>query len=96
MTSVMDECTKTCCWLAIMYINACMKINISFIQEIQASRDHAAVNFPTTLSLLMNSDGVELFKSSKVSMWPVLFMINELPFSERYTTDKIPFDLVLT
>ena len=54
-----------------------------YVQECQASHDHATTNYPTTLSLLMNSDGVDVFKSSKFSMWPVLFMINELPFSER-------------
>lgn len=36
------------------------------------------------LSVIMNTDGVVTFKSTKSSLWPVLLMINELPFSERY------------
>ena len=38
------------------------------------------------ISVILNTDGVEVFKSTKVSMWPVLLMINELPFTERYVT----------
>lgn len=36
------------------------------------------------ISLIMNTDGVEVFKSTKLSLWPALLMINELPFTERY------------
>lgn len=37
------------------------------------------------ISVLLNTDGVEMFSSSKLSMWPVLLLIIiELPFSERY------------
>lgn len=35
------------------------------------------------LSFSMNTDGVPLFKSSKVSMWPVYMLINELPIAKR-------------
>lgn len=34
---------------------------------------------PGNLTLLANTDGVQLFKSSKVSMWPIWLVINELP-----------------
>lgn len=36
------------------------------------------------ISVILNTDGVVVYKSSNHSMWPVLLMINELPFSERY------------
>lgn len=36
------------------------------------------------ISVILNTDGVEVFKSTKLSMWPILLMINELPFTERY------------
>ena len=38
---------------------------------------------PDSISILINSDGVPVFKSSKVSIWPVYLMINELPLIER-------------
>ena len=35
------------------------------------------------ISLTLNTDGVDCFHSTKESFWPVLLMINELPFNER-------------
>lgn len=35
------------------------------------------------LSLLWNVDGIPLFKSSKYSLWPMYFVINELPYKQR-------------
>lgn len=35
------------------------------------------------LTLSVNTDGVQLFKSSTVSMWPIWIIINELPISLR-------------
>ncbi len=37
-----------------------------------------------SLSAVLNTDGVAVFKSSNQSFWPILLMLNELPFSERY------------
>ena len=39
----------------------------------------------THLSLQINTDGVAVFKSSKFSIWPVYFTVNELPPNCRYT-----------
>ena len=36
------------------------------------------------LTLLFNTDGVPLYKSSKVNIWPVFLAINELPPEERF------------
>ena len=36
-----------------------------------------------SISLILNTDGVVVFKSTNSAIWPVLLMINELPFSER-------------
>lgn len=36
------------------------------------------------LTLTANTDGVQLFKSSTVSMWPIWILINELPITMRY------------
>ena len=35
------------------------------------------------LTLVVNTDGIQLFKSSTVSMWPIWIVINELPVSLR-------------
>ena len=48
-----------------------------------ASKDGLLAN-ERSLSFTLNTDGVVVFKSTKYSIWPVLLMINELPFSERY------------
>ena len=34
--------------------------------------------------VVLNTDGVVVFQSTNLSMWPVLLMINELPFPQRY------------
>ena len=38
---------------------------------------------PDNLSFVLNTDGAPVFKSSKVSIWPVFLVINELPFKIR-------------
>ena len=42
------------------------------------------LSHPAHISLLLNTDGVALYRSSKVSIWPVWAVINELPSSIRY------------
>lgn len=44
---------------------------------------HDGSQYKEALTLLLNTDGVVLFRSTSHSLWPVLLMINELPFSER-------------
>lgn len=36
------------------------------------------------LTLLFNTDGIPLYKSSKVNIWPVFLAVNELPPEERF------------
>ena len=38
---------------------------------------------PAHVSLLLNTDGVAIYRSSKVSIWPVWAVINELPPTMR-------------
>lgn len=40
-------------------------------------------------TLMWNSDGVPVFKSSKTSMWPFYFVINELPFKLRFKKSNV-------
>lgn len=47
-------------------------------------RKHTSfLSHPAHISLLCNTDGVALYRSSKVSIWPVWAVINELPSSMR-------------
>ena len=39
---------------------------------------------PANLSFIINTDGVSLFKSSHVDIWPIYLVINELPAIVRY------------
>lgn len=36
------------------------------------------------LSLMVNTNGVSIFRSSNFGLWPVYFVINELPPEKRY------------
>ena len=36
------------------------------------------------LSLMVNTDGVSIFRSSNFSLWPVYFIMSELPPEKRY------------
>ena len=36
------------------------------------------------ISFIFNTDGIPVFRSSKFTFWPLLLMINELPFRMRY------------
>ena len=46
------------------------------------SADH-----PANVSLTINTDGVQVFKSSDVHFWPVWLVVNELPPTFRYRVD---------
>ena len=37
----------------------------------------------SNISLLCNTDGIPVFRSSSFSIWPLLLLVNELPFSMR-------------
>ena len=36
------------------------------------------------VSLTLNTDGINIYRSSKCSLWPVWLQINELPPTQRY------------
>lgn len=43
-------------------------------------KQHAEyLSHPAHVSLLLNTDGVAIYRSSKVSIWPVWAVVNELP-----------------
>ena len=46
---------------------------------------------PDNISFLWNADGVPLFKSSKISIWPIFLVINELEPSLKFKSENIIF-----
>jgi hypothetical protein len=43
----------------------------------------------TVFSLTLNSDSISLCSKSSKSIWPVIFVINELPAAERFCFENI-------
>lgn len=41
---------------------------------------HRITSLPTELSLIFNVDGLKIFKSSNIELWPILYRISELWF----------------
>ena len=41
---------------------------------------------PHNLTLVFNTDGIPVFRSSSFSFWPLHLIINELPFRMRYVS----------
>ncbi|PIK38012.1 hypothetical protein BSL78_25146 [Apostichopus japonicus] len=44
---------------------------------------------PRNISLMWYTDGCPIFKSSKVSLWPLFFSINELPHKRRFLKENL-------
>ena len=64
--------------------------NISDVYDgVQYKKWEHFLNEQAHVSLLLNTDGVAIFRSSKFSIWPVWIVINELPKSQRYTKNSI-------
>ncbi len=51
--------------------------------------------FLTTSTNTMNTDGAAVFKSSGVSLWPVYFVVNELPPTLRYVQPTLTVQIAL-
>lgn len=49
------------------------------------------LNAADNISFLMNTDGVPVFKSSKVSIWPLYYIINELEYGKRMSRENMLF-----
>jgi len=49
----------------------------------------ALLSYPNNLSLTWNVDGVPVFESSKFSIWPLYFIVNELPIKLCYIMENV-------
>lgn len=47
------------------------------------------LNSKTAISAIMNTDGIPLYSSSNVKLWPVSLAINELPPSSRFARENM-------
>ena len=58
-------------------------------QRVLASIDGPLFKKMRAFSFSMNTDGASLSKNSKLSMWPVFLIINELPLHRRFAIDNV-------
>jgi len=65
---------------------ACSSTSAAVMADITDGDEYQRKNilpFPNSISLSCNIDGVPVFKSSNTSMWPIFYVVNNLPFSLR-------------
>ncbi len=69
--------------------------NIEDIYDGRIYRNHfeneGFLSDPHNISFMMYTDGVPLFKASNFSIWPLCFVINELPYQKRMKKDNMLF-----
>ncbi len=65
-----------------------LKVNGTFINDIHAGQGYKS-NDPYTLGTIINTDGIQPFKSSRVSIWPVYLAFSNLPPEIRMNKDNL-------
>ncbi|XP_041369952.1 uncharacterized protein LOC121383920 [Gigantopelta aegis] len=73
--------------------NKTQEENIEDIFDGQLYKEFSRTHFHSknNISLMWYTDGVPLFKSSKISLWPLYLSINELPYKERVKPENLLF-----
>lgn len=81
---IISFCIDPFIWKALKNNSTSISSN-ALIGDIYGGRKYQELKEFTqdNLTLVINTDGVQLFKSSSVSMWPIWVVINELPASMR-------------
>ncbi|KAG0436799.1 hypothetical protein HPB47_017753 [Ixodes persulcatus] len=94
-----SEARKVCSKCAMTFELAQAKSDVKLREEAQAPSDviqditsaagyrhlqQSGLHEWTDLTITFNTDGSPLYKSSRASVWPVQFIVNELPPSERF------------
>jgi hypothetical protein len=57
-------------------------------KKILESSDGLAITNQEAFTFLLNTDGISSFKKSKLTIWPVFLVINELPLESRFSIDN--------
>ena len=52
-------------------------------------KHHSFMNQPSNITFTLNTDGVSLFRSSSVDLWPIWLAINELPPKVQYVCNLL-------
>lgn len=65
-------------------LTTCESVDMKDVYGGEKYRELKEFTAQGNLTLTANTDGVQLFKSSTVSMWPIWIHINELPITMRY------------
>ena len=58
-------------------------------KKILESNDGLAITNQEAFTFLLNTDGISSFQKSKLTIWPVFLVINELPLESRFLDVKI-------
>ena len=53
--------------------------------------NNSLLSNPNNISLTWNTDGVPFFKSSSFALWPLYFIVNELPYNKRIQRENMIF-----
>lgn len=53
------------------------------------SKEGGFLSSPNNISLFWYTDGIPLFKSSSMSLWPLFFTVNELPYKKRTLKENV-------
>lgn len=77
-------------------ICACQEENILYdicdgalYKTLLESEDGDAFKRKEAMTFLLNTDGASLCKSSKLTLWPVYLVINELPINIRFSPENV-------
>ena len=72
-----------------MYLERDKSSNIRDIIDGEEYKKHCKpggiLHNSNNISVVLNSDGIPIFRSSGIGVWPVQMVINEIPPNERYS-----------
>ena len=79
------------CWTLLQYPFSREKYTDHYcdIQDGEACKSDPFFSAPEHLGIILNTDGIKVFKSSKFSLWPILLSITSLPPHLRMNKDYI-------
>lgn len=63
--------------------------NITDISDGKLYNETQVINKVHKVTLTLNTDGVQVFKSKNKSLWPIQLIVNELPIKKRFQTKNI-------